>query len=458
MPKAKKGFLSRGRGRALWRDAVGPIVVLAGVAASELLVSAYPNFPEPAPLVLVAAAIAGFLAELNSAVLSSMIGVAYALVFVQQRHESPLPELPIGIEAIFLAVTAPLLAIMGSLIRRSANRNAETLKKHLANTPLGVIELYEDYEIRLWAGSAEKIFHICAEHAVGKNLFDVPGIFFEEEDGKQVRLLLERLERGIQTKAVLQTEVRSEDGELDCHSRWFWSSTLDTSGGQSRFLVLVEDITDRVLAERSLALSKLEIIERLVRASELRDNDTGEHIVRMSGYAEQLALAVGLTVAECGLLRLAAMMHDIGKIGIPDRVLRKQGLLTPEEYELIKAHTTIGAQILAGSSHELVQMAEVIAITHHEHWDGTGYPKGLKGEDIPLVGRICAVCDVFDALTSERPYKKAWEVEPATAELRRLAGTHLDPHLVEKFLELVPYFPAIGESSTPRVSDQPRAA
>lgn len=437
---------------------MGPIAVIAGIAACELLVNAYPNVPEPAPLVLVAVAISGFLAELNSAVLCSLIGVAYAVAFVQPRHESPIPGLPIDIEAIFLAVTAPFLAIMGSLLRRTANRNAETLKKHLANTPLGVIELYEDYEVRLWAGSAEAIFHISAEQAVGKNLFDLPGIFFKESDAKEVELLLERLERGVQTRAVLQSELRSEDGQLGCHSRWFWSSTLDASGGQSKFLVLVEDITDRVRAERSLSLSNLEIIERLVRASELRDNDTGEHIVRMSRYAEQLGQAAGLSLDECRMLRLAAMMHDIGKIGIPDRVLRKEGLLSPEEFEVIKTHTTIGAQILAGSSHELVQMAEVIAITHHERWDGTGYPNGLKGEDIPLVGRICAVCDVFDALTSDRPYKQAWDADKAIAELARLAASHLDPVLVAKFIELNPRVPDAGESSASEASDRPQAA
>jgi putative two-component system response regulator len=144
-------------------------------------------------------------------------------------------------------------------------------------------------------------------------------------------------------------------------------------------------------------------------------------------------------------LLVAAPLHDIGKIGIPDSMLLKQGKLTPEEFETVKTHTSIGAEILRGSSHELVQMAESIALTHHEHWDGSGYPLGLKGEEIPLVGRICAVCDVFDALMSERPYKKAWSVEEAVAELKRLAGSHLDSDLVEAFLGIMPSILAIRE-------------
>lgn len=417
-------------------------MVLSGVAISEQLVNAYPGSPEPASLVLVAVAVAGFIAELNSAVLSSMIGVAYALIFVQERHSGQNSPLPLSIEALFLAAAAPLLAIMGSLLRSSANRHAETLRKHLANTPLAVIGLYEDFEIRLWAGSAETIFGIASKDAVGKNIFQLPGIFFEKDDGKEARAILEKLERGVQTKAVHQTERRAEDGTSG-HSRWFWSSTLDTSGGQSRFLVLVEDITERVIAEQALLKSKAEIIERLVRAAELRDSETGDHIIRMARYAEQLAWAMGLPESESALLRAAAPMHDIGKIGIPDSLLQKPGKLTPEEYELMKTHTSIGGKILAGSSHELVRMAESIARTHHERWDGKGYPRGLKGFEIPLMGRICAVCDVFDALTSERHYKEAWTIEDAVSELRKLAGKHLDPKLVETFIGILPAILAI---------------
>src|SRR3712207_1633498 len=125
----------------------------------------------------------------------------------------------------------------------------------------------------------------------------------------------------------------------------------------------------------------------------------------------------------------SSSMHDIGKIAIPDAVLLKQGPLDAQEWEVMKSHTTVGAQLLSGSRSPVVRVAEIIARTHHEKWDGTGYPAGLTGEEIPLVSRICAVCDVFDALVSDRPYKEAWLVDDALREIRRLAGTHLDPRL-----------------------------
>jgi putative two-component system response regulator len=131
---------------------------------------------------------------------------------------------------------------------------------------------------------------------------------------------------------------------------------------------------------------------------------------------------------------VASSMHDIGKIAIPDSVLLKPGPLTEDEWEIMKSHTTVGAELLSGSRSPVVRMAEIIARTHHEKWDGTGYPDGLAGERIPLTARICAVCDVFDALVSDRPYKDAWEVEAALAEIDRLAGTHLDPRLAGLFI------------------------
>jgi HD-GYP domain-containing protein (c-di-GMP phosphodiesterase class II) len=184
--------------------------------------------------------------------------------------------------------------------------------------------------------------------------------------------------------------------------------------------------------------SQLELVRRLAHAAESRDDATGIHITRMSRMCAQLALDVGMTEAEAEQLMHASSMHDIGKIAIPDRVLLKEGALTAEEWEVMKTHTTVGAQLLSGSRSPVVRMAEMIALTHHEKWDGTGYPAGLVGEDIPLVARICAVCDVFDALVSVRPYKEAWLVEDALAEIRRLAGTHLDPNLADLFVDRRP--------------------
>jgi CHASE2 domain-containing sensor protein len=189
---------------------------------------------------------------------------------------------------------------------------------------------------------------------------------------------------------------------------------------------------------RELRDTQREIVQRLGQAAEWRDVETAMHIDRMSHLSKRLGLAAGMSEPEAEMLLYASAMHDVGKIGIPDRVLLKPGPLDPDEWEIMKTHTTIGADILSGSTSPLLQMAEQIALTHHEKWDGSGYPNGLVGEEIPLVGRICAVCDVFDALTSKRPYKDAWSVEEAVEEVRTQSGQHFDPALVELFLELAP--------------------
>ena len=198
--------------------------------------------------------------------------------------------------------------------------------------------------------------------------------------------------------------------------------------------VLEERVRERTSELRE---TQLEVIRRLGAAVESRDHETGEHISRMSRLCHRLALAVGMDPTEAELLRHASAMHDIGKIGIPDRILGKPGRLDPEEWEVMKTHTTIGAHILAGSRVPLIRMAEEIALTHHERWDGSGYPNGLAGEAIPLVGRIASICDVFDALLSDRPYKSAWSLEAAVAEIGRQRGRQFDPRLVGPFLELV---------------------
>ncbi|MBF0152768.1 MAG: PAS domain S-box protein [Magnetococcales bacterium] len=189
---------------------------------------------------------------------------------------------------------------------------------------------------------------------------------------------------------------------------------------------------------QALRETRLEIIRRLGRASEFRDNETGLHIIRMSHYAVVLGKAIGMTPVECELILHAAPMHDVGKIGIPDTILRKPGRLTQEEIQVMRKHAEIGASMLFGYEDEPLKTAHIMALTHHERWDGTGYPSGLKGEEIPLMGRICAVADVFDALTTARPYKKAWSPEDAAAEIQRSSGTHFDPMIVQLFAENLP--------------------
>jgi HD-GYP domain-containing protein (c-di-GMP phosphodiesterase class II) len=198
------------------------------------------------------------------------------------------------------------------------------------------------------------------------------------------------------------------------------------------------ELLEQRVRERTadLAEAEREIAHRLGVAVEWRDAETGVHIERMGRLCERLAREVGMNAHEADLLRHASALHDVGKVGISDDILLKPGKLDPAEWATMKTHTTIGASILSGSRSELVQLAEQIALSHHERWDGGGYPRGLEGEQIPLAARICAVCDVFDALLSPRPYKDAWPLGDVITELASLRGNHLDPALVDAFLPL----------------------
>lgn len=188
-------------------------------------------------------------------------------------------------------------------------------------------------------------------------------------------------------------------------------------------------------ATEELRFRERETIHRLARAAEYRDPETGSHILRMSHYASVIARGMGWSEAKLELLLHAAPMHDIGKLGTPDHILLKPGKLTPEEFEIMKQHATIGWSILKDSNSPMLQLAATIAHTHHEKFDGSGYPHGLQGTEIPECGRIVAVADVFDALTSDRPYKPAWPIEKAIALLKDGRGKHFDPQCVDIFFE-----------------------
>jgi response regulator RpfG family c-di-GMP phosphodiesterase len=199
--------------------------------------------------------------------------------------------------------------------------------------------------------------------------------------------------------------------------------------------VLEERVRERTAELRS---TQLDVVHRLGQAAEARDGETGLHIQRIGHLSRALGMAHGMSVTEADLLQQASAMHDVGKIGIPDRILLKPGRLEQSERTLMQTHTTIGAGILSGSTSPLLQMAEEIALTHHERFDGSGYPNGLRGEEIPVPGRICAIVDVFDALMSARTYKDAWTLDAALDELRDGRGTHFDPELLDEFIELAP--------------------
>lgn len=178
-----------------------------------------------------------------------------------------------------------------------------------------------------------------------------------------------------------------------------------------------------------------ETLYRLAKAAEFRDPETGAHILRMAHYSAMIARLIGQQESFCQMLLEAAPMHDVGKLGTPDHILLKPGRLTPEEFDIMKRHTSIGHEILKGSSSPMLELGASIALAHHEKFDGSGYPQGLKGNDIPIEGRIVAVADVFDALTSARPYKPAWPVDRAIGYMREQRGLHFDPQCLDVFFD-----------------------
>ena len=215
-------------------------------------------------------------------------------------------------------------------------------------------------------------------------------------------------------------------------------------------------LLEQKVAERTQELNatRLRVIHRLGRAAEFRDNETGLHVVRMSRYAVVLARSLGWSDAECELLLNASPMHDLGKIGIPDYILLKPGKLTPDEYRIMQDHARIGAALLEGDDSPLFRLAREIAESHHEKWDGSGYPRSLAGEAIPLSGRITALADVFDALTSSRPYKKAWSVDAAVNFVREQSGRHFDPRLVEHFERCLPELLDIMQTNQDKTAEE----
>lgn len=197
------------------------------------------------------------------------------------------------------------------------------------------------------------------------------------------------------------------------------------------------DELEEIVLERTRELreSQIEITTRLVQAAEYHDQQTSRHITRMAHYCVTIGRAHGMSEEELTLFFHASAMHDIGKVGISDAILHKKESLSSDEFDEMKRHTLIGADLLFDRNNKLMSMAHLIALTHHEKWDGTGFPLGLKGEEIPFPGRIAAVCDVFDALSSKRPYKDAWPLSEAKKVIEEQKGGHFDPYVVELFLE-----------------------
>lgn len=292
-----------------------------------------------------------------------------------------------------------------------------------------------------------------------EDLLERPFLDFVHPDDREATIA----EAERQTQAGLEVlhfenRYRHADGSY----RWLeWSSRPDPE--RRELIAVAREVTARKEAEETvrryqerleaevqertaqLEEARLEILRRLALAAEYRDDETYEHTERVAETAASLLRALGGGPEEVGLMRLAAPLHDIGKLGISDLILLKPGRLTPEEFARMKTHTRLGAQILSGSRSQVLRLAEEIALTHHEWWDGSGYPRGLSGAEIPLAGRIVALADVFDALTHRRPYKEPWPVERALEEVRSLSGTHFDPTIVDAFMKLDPRALARGD-------------
>lgn len=317
--------------------------------------------------------------------------------------------------------------------------------------------LRESYRV-LFATRGADALEIVRQQQIDLILLDV---MMPEMDGYEVCC---RLKADIATREIpvifvtALTEVQDETMGLELGAVDFLHKPCHASIVRLRVQLHLErhnqsHALERLVRERTRELeeTRIEIVRRLGRAAEYRDNETGMHVIRMSKSSRLLALAAGVSERQANLLLNAAPMHDIGKIGIPDRVLIKPGPLDLEEWELMKMHPVIGAEIIGDHPSELLQMARVVALAHHEKWDGSGYPQGLSGKAIPLEGRIVTIADVYDALTSERPYKHAWDAIEAMAYMREQSGKFFDPDLLQLFLGLIPEIEEIRR----RYADKP---
>ncbi|TDU24361.1 putative two-component system response regulator [Panacagrimonas perspica] len=307
-----------------------------------------------------------------------------------------------------------------------------------------------EYRVRAATNGVRALEIAAGDSAPDLILLDV---MMPDMDGLTV---CRRLKADLRTRHIPVIFVTAMS-EIDDEAQGFEAGCVDyVTKPVSPSIVLARVRTQLSLANQNRALerqvrirtSELErtrraVIRCLGKASEFKDDNTGLHVVRMSQYSRALGLAVGMSEVDADLLMLASPMHDVGKIGVPDSILKKPGKLTPEEWALMQQHVHFGALILGDQDSELLQMAKTIALTHHEKWDGSGYPAGLAGEDIPLVGRITALADVFDALTSVRPYKRAWSLDETVDYIRKERGRHFDPLLVDKLAQVLPEFDRI---------------
>ena len=339
-----------------------------------------------------------------------------------------------------VAIALELAVILAVLIRarRRTIAQANALANHEAraravieHAPDVLLLVDGDGTVRYHSPSAEELMGLAATEIEGANLKD--GVHARDRAA---------LERAFAEMAAAHGHPRAFVCRVR-HAEGSWriiearGTNLLHDPAVQAIVINARDVSDRVRAEEKAREMELEVLARLAAAGEARDDDTGQHTRRVGELAALIAEALGLSCDEVEVIRLAAPLHDVGKIGIPDSILRKPVALTAAEFAIMQTHTLIGAEMLADGATRHIRMAEMIARSHHEWWNGGGYPDGLVGDAIPLPARIVAVADVYDALTHARPYRRAWKRERVIAELRRKSGMHFEPRVVQAFLEVV---------------------
>ena len=351
----------------------------------------------------------------------------------------------LGLPAI-LAIASACLAVGGLLGRFVDERSAleARLQRQFAlSLDLIGTATFDGYFENLnpaW----ERTLGFTAEELCSRPIID----FVHPDDQEKTLIEFGNLIDGIRTVSF-RNRYRTADGgyrwlEWNAYplpeERKLYGSARDITAQKEaeRALRDQSEQLELTILERTKALedSRLEILQRLAITAEYRDDETNQHTERVGRTAARIARQLGFSADDVKLIRQAAPLHDIGKVGVPDAVLRKKGELTEDEYTAMQEHVQIGASILAQGKFPILHLARTIALSHHERWDGSGYPYGLAGEDIPLVGQITAVADVFDALTHERPYKPAWSINAAVAAIAKKSGVHFHPKVVEAFLAL----------------------
>jgi putative two-component system response regulator len=321
---------------------------------------------------------------------------------------------------------------------------------------------FSGYRATRTLNTSKDFFDVFLEYKPDLVLLD---LMMPEIDGFDILKWMRSEENNLKAPAIVitaQNDNESKISALTLGAQDFITKPLDKTevvtriGNLLRIRTLNKQLVTKNLDleikvfERTSEIERvqMEVIERLMRAAEFRDQDTGDHILRMSLYVYHIAKKLGYSEKEAVTISTASKMHDIGKIGIPDGLLLKPRKLDEIEMKLMREHSTKGARILANSKYELIQVAEQIAQSHHEKWDGSGYPDGLIGAHIPLVARIAAVADVFDALVSRRAYKAAWSFDSAVEQIKSQTGIHFDPQVVEAFCSSLDTIQQIAEGKT----------